>query len=84
MNVIYGITSLKDAKARNLVRKFHAETFEEMAKLSQQHGKEMGEQSDQPHWVVIAYMSKMMQDPAAMQACSIGLELLYSRKIWYG
>lgn len=47
---------------------FHAETFEDMARLSQQHGKEMGEQADQPHLAVMADMGKMMQDPAAMQA----------------
>ncbi len=47
---------------------FHAETFKDMTRLSQQHGNEMGEQADQPHLVVMADMSKMMQDPAAMQA----------------
>jgi len=47
---------------------FHAETFEEMAQLSQQHGKEMFEKQDAAHLEAMQAMSEMMNDPEAMQS----------------
>lgn len=46
---------------------FHAETFDDMARMSQQHGKEMAEKADKPHLDAMEEMGKMMQDPRAMQ-----------------
>lgn len=46
---------------------FHAETFEEIAKQSQQHGKEMFEQQDEAHLQAMQEMRILMQDPEAMQ-----------------
>ncbi len=46
---------------------FHAETFEEIAKQSQQHGKEMFEQQDEAHLQAMQEMRTLMQDPEAMQ-----------------
>lgn len=47
---------------------FEAESFEEMAKLSQQHGKAMFEAGDQAHKEAMEKMMVLMQDPAKMQA----------------
>lgn len=44
---------------------FQAETFQEMAQQSQQHGSQMT--ADPAHAAVMVDMSKMMQDPEAMQ-----------------
>jgi len=46
---------------------FHTETFDEMAKLSQQHGMEMFQKGDAPHLAAQQEMMKMMSDPNAMQ-----------------
>lgn len=46
---------------------FHAETFQEMAKLSQDHGAEMFAKADAPHLAAQQEMMKMMADPGAMQ-----------------
>lgn len=48
-------------------KQFHAQTFEEMAKLSQNHGREMFEKSDIPHLEAMEKMRKLMSDPNAMQ-----------------
>lgn len=47
---------------------FHAETFEEMAEQSQQHGKEMAEQQDAAHLAAMDEMMSLMHNPAAMDA----------------
>ncbi|MFA6541242.1 MAG: DUF1059 domain-containing protein [Bacteroidota bacterium] len=47
---------------------FHAATFEEMAQMSQQHGKEMFQKGDAPHIEAMNAMRDMMQKPDAMQA----------------
>lgn len=47
---------------------FHAETFEEMAKLSQDHGRDMKEANDQPHIDAMNEMMQKMQNPAEMEA----------------
>lgn len=46
---------------------FQAETFEEMAKLSQQHGMEMFEKEDKPHIMAMGKMQEIMQSPEAMK-----------------
>tara|TARA_R110000868_G_scaffold37111_14_gene131655 strand:+ start:68820 stop:69053 length:234 start_codon:yes stop_codon:yes gene_type:complete len=47
---------------------FHAETFDEIARQSQQHGKEMFEQNDDAHMQAMQEMRVLMQDPEAMQS----------------
>ena len=46
---------------------FHAETFDEMAKLSQQHGTEMFQKGDEAHLKAMEQMKEKMNDPKAMQ-----------------
>ena len=48
-------------------QEFKAETFEEMANLSKQHGAEMFQKGDPAHLKVISEMFQLMQDPEAMQ-----------------
>lgn len=48
-------------------KEFHAETFEEMAQMSQQHGTEMFQKNDEDHMKAMEAMKEMMQDPKAMQ-----------------
>ena len=49
-------------------KEFYANTFEEMAEQSKQHGMEMFQKGDAPHLKVIQEMMQMMQNPAEMQA----------------
>ena len=46
--------------------KFKAETFEEMAAMSKQHGTEMFEKQDKPHLEAMGAMQKLMEAPTAM------------------
>lgn len=46
---------------------FHTETFDEMAKMSQQHGMEMFQKGDAAHLAAQQEMMKMMSNPDAMQ-----------------
>ena len=48
-------------------KEFHAETFQEMAELSKQHGMEMYQVKDQAHMAAMGEMQEMMQQPEAMQ-----------------
>ena len=48
-------------------QEFQAESFDEMAKLSQEHGKEMFEKGDEAHLKAMNEMRELMQDPNAMQ-----------------
>lgn len=48
-------------------KEFHAETFEEMAQLSQQHGKEMYEKGNEEHLKTIGEIRELMKDPGAMK-----------------
>lgn len=48
-------------------QEFHAETFEDMATLSQQHGQEMFQKQDEAHIAAMEDMQALMQDPTAMQ-----------------
>ena len=45
---------------------FHAETFEEMAELSKQHGMEMFQKQDAAHLEAMQKMKKLMQKPDDM------------------
>ena len=46
---------------------FQAETFEEMAKLSKQHGTEMFKVQDAAHMEAIGKMQELMKSPDSMQ-----------------
>lgn len=46
---------------------FTAETFEEIAEQSRQHGSEMYKKGDVAHLQAMQEMSEMMNDPEAMQ-----------------
>mgnify|MGYP006939812053 CR=1 FL=1 len=45
---------------------FEANTFEEIAELSKQHGMEMFQQKDAPHLKAMNEMQALMQSPEAM------------------
>lgn len=47
---------------------FQAETFEEIAEMSKQHGMEMFQKNDQTHLDAMNKMRDLMQDPQAMTA----------------
>lgn len=49
-------------------KEFHAETFDEMAKLSKEHGMEMYGKSDEEHLKAMENMTNMMNDPDAMDS----------------
>ena len=46
---------------------FHAETFEEMAELSKQHGLAKHKEQDEAHLAAMRAMSELMQKPEEMQ-----------------
>jgi peptide subunit release factor 1 (eRF1) len=46
---------------------FHAETFDEMAEMSNMHGMEMLEKGDQAHIEAMEKMKELMGDPEAMK-----------------
>tara|TARA_R110002095_G_scaffold156720_1_gene136110 strand:+ start:289 stop:516 length:228 start_codon:yes stop_codon:yes gene_type:complete len=48
-------------------KEFQAETFEEMAELSKQHGMDMYAEKDAAHLDAINQMKELMQDPNAMK-----------------
>lgn len=48
-------------------KQFRAETFDEIAEMSKQHGMEMFQKGDPAHLEAISTMMKLMQDPAAMK-----------------
>lgn len=45
---------------------FHADTFEEMAELSKQHGMEMYKKQDAAHLKAMEEMQKLMESPEEM------------------
>ena len=47
---------------------FTANTFEEIAEMSKQHGMEMFQQKDEAHLKAMSKMQSLMQNPEAMQA----------------
>lgn len=48
-------------------KQFHAETFEEIAEMSKQHGMEMFQKKDSVHMDAMSEMQELMQKPEAMQ-----------------
>ncbi len=48
-------------------KEFHANSFEEMAEMSKQHGTEMFQANDEAHLNAMKKMQELMQNPAAMQ-----------------
>jgi hypothetical protein len=47
---------------------FSANSFDEMAELSKQHGMEMFQKNDEAHLSAMNEMQQLMQKPEAMQA----------------
>lgn len=48
-------------------KEFHADTFEEIAEMSKQHGMEMFQINDEAHLKAMNDMKTLMQDPDAMK-----------------
>ena len=48
-------------------KKFHANTFEEIAEMSKNHGIEMFQKGDEAHMKAMNEMQEMMQKPEAMK-----------------
>ena len=48
-------------------KEFHADTFEEMAKMSKKHGMEMFQLGDDGHLKAMNKMQELMESPEAMQ-----------------
>lgn len=48
-------------------KKFQANSFDEMADMSKQHGMEMFQKKDEAHLKVMSEMQKLMQRPEAMK-----------------
>jgi hypothetical protein len=48
-------------------KEFHANTFEEMAELSKNHGMEMFQSGDEGHLKAMNAMQELMQSPEAMK-----------------
>jgi hypothetical protein len=49
-------------------KEFHADSFDEIAEMSKQHGIEMFQSGDQAHLEAMNEMRKLMQNPEAMQS----------------
>ena len=47
-------------------KEFHANTFEEMAELSKQHGMEMFKQQESAHLAAMQEMQELMKNPEEM------------------
>jgi predicted small metal-binding protein len=47
-------------------QKFHANTFEEIAELSKQHGMEMHQKQDAEHLYAMQKMQELMKNPEEM------------------
>lgn len=47
-------------------KEFHANSFEEIAEMSKQHGMEMFQQNDQAHIEAMSKMQELMKQPKAM------------------
>ncbi|MDH5180337.1 MAG: DUF1059 domain-containing protein [Gammaproteobacteria bacterium] len=47
---------------------FRADTFEEIAEMSKQHGMEMFQKQDAAHLKAMQDMQSLMQNPSGMQA----------------
>ncbi len=49
-------------------KEFHANTFEEIAEISKQHGMKMFKENDEAHLKAMDQMRELMQKPEAMKA----------------
>jgi len=47
-------------------KEFYANSFEEIAEMSKQHGMEMFQQKDEAHLTAMSEMQELMQKPEAM------------------
>jgi hypothetical protein len=48
-------------------KKFHANSFEEIAEMSKKHGSEMFQNGDEDHLKAMNEMKDLMQEPEAMK-----------------
>ncbi len=48
-------------------KEFHANTFEEIAEISKQHGMEMFQANDEAHLNAMKKMQELMETPEAMK-----------------
>jgi hypothetical protein len=48
-------------------KEFYAESFDEIAKMSKQHGMEMFQSNDEAHLRAMDKMKELMQTPGAME-----------------
>lgn len=48
-------------------QEFHADSFEEMAEMSKQHGMEMFKKKDEAHLLAMSEMQSLSKDPEAMK-----------------
>ena len=48
-------------------KEFHANTFDEIAEMSKQHGMEMFQQNDEAHLNAMNEMQELMKNPEAMK-----------------
>ena len=48
-------------------KEFHADSFEEIAEMSKQHGLEMFQKKDEPHLKAMNEMQELMKNPVAMK-----------------
>ncbi len=48
-------------------KKFHANSFEEIAEMSKKHGSEMFQNGDEDHLKAMNKMKHLMQEPEAMK-----------------
>ncbi len=47
-------------------KEFHANSFDEIAEMSKQHGMEMFQRNDEAHLKAMNEMQQLMQNPTAM------------------
>ena len=48
-------------------KEFHADSFEEIAEMSKQHGMEMFQKKDESHLKAMSDMQELMKKPEAMK-----------------
>ncbi|KPK12253.1 MAG: hypothetical protein AMJ68_02750 [Acidithiobacillales bacterium SG8_45] len=49
-------------------KEFHANSFEEIAEMSKQHGMEMFQKKDEAHLRAMSEMQELMQNPEEMKS----------------
>lgn len=49
-------------------KEFHADTFEEIAEMSKQHGMEMFQKREEAHLEAMNRMQQLMKEPGSMKA----------------